>query len=649
MKILYSKIKELVPDLQVDANAAGEVLTMIGMMMDSFEEVTYQGKKDYLLGLETRNRVDCLSIWGIARELAAYYGLEAKIPVLATSHAAEELHIKVEAREAVRRIKAVTVANLTNQASPKWLSEFLQLYEMNSLNLLVDLSNYAMIMTGYASHLLDYDKMNGNLKWQLNKQEQSINTLDTSEITLTGGELVISDDKNILALAGLIGTRAAAIDEGTKNVLLEMAVYEGALVKKNSRQLAIVTEAGNRLAKEMDAASLEAAFNYLVDLIVTQAGGQVVSACDYYPAPKMASAISFDPNSASRFAGIEISAARAMEILKSLRCQVVEDGEAWLVTPPSDRADLAMSEDLVEEVVRMVRYDSIPADEIPALAVTPDLTKPIYYLKEHLRDILAARGFDEVLSQPLVAVESNEQANYLDWSAIMTQNSVNEDFPVLRLSLGVSLLAQLNEFIKKNISPIRIFEIGKVFGKRGSDYQEAEHLACLIYDESNGKGLVKLQQELAVSLGQLGCDNIGYEIAKTVPVIANPHAAYVIKSGKEELGIIYKAKPSQEGAIYLAEVDLEKLVVVIEKMPHQAVVELTQKLVVLDANLELGSKQELAKQLEKISKEIGEDNLWSLVVLDTYPLAKGFRFTIRVAYHGLADQEAKAIHTKIFG
>ena len=188
MKILYSKIKELVPDLQVDANAAGEVLTMIGMMMDSFEEVTYQGKKDYLLGLETRNRVDCLSIWGIARELAAYYGLAAKIPVLEASHAAEELHIKVEAREAVRRIKAVTVTNLTNQASPKWLSEFLQLYEMNSLNLLVDLSNYAMIMTGYASHLLDYDKMNGNLKWQLNKQEQSINTLDTSEIALTGGE-----------------------------------------------------------------------------------------------------------------------------------------------------------------------------------------------------------------------------------------------------------------------------------------------------------------------------------------------------------------------------------------------------------------------------------------------------------------------------
>lgn len=648
MKILYSQIKELVPTLSADPLEVAEVLTMIGMMVDSFTEVKYLGKKDYLLGLETRNRVDCWSLWGVARELAAYYNLDVNIPQIGQVVTSDELNIKIEAREAVRRVRAASLVNLTNRPSPAWLVEFLSIYEMKSLNLLVDLSNYVMIVTGYASHLLDQDKLQGTLVWQLNKQKRLINTLDGSEIELSGGELVISDDENVLALAGLVGTQVASIDQETKQVIVEMAVYDGVLVKKNSRQLAIVTEAGHRLAKEMDAESMARAFDYLIELIVTNTGAELSASCDYYPAPRVPGVISFDPQSPSRFAGIEISEAKAMEILQALRCKIVISEGLWLVTPPTDRADLTMAEDLVEEVIRMNRYDAIPFDQVPALPVTDDLTSPLYYLKDDLRVMLMARGWDEVLSQPLVDEVGNERANYLDWQAVMTQNSVNEEFPVLRLSLAASLVTQLASWEKKNIAPIRIFEIGKVFGKKAKNYEEVEHLALLISVPDDSKSLSKLQIEVSELMGQIGLTDLRYELAKQAPTLANHHSAYVIKSGKYDFGIIYKVAPREIGATYLAELDLEQVVKASKDSQRRAVVELTQKLVVLDANLEVDSRKKLEERLAKIREQIG-DNLWSLVIIDVYHLGKVDRYTVRVSYQGLNDQEAKSLHDKVLG
>lgn len=648
MKVLYSKIKELVPDLTANPREVAEVLTMIGMMVDGFRELEYMGQKDYLLSLETRNRVDCWSLWGVARELAAYYNLKTKIPNPLETRVAKELHIVVGAREAVRRIRAVEISGLKNQKSPQWLAQFLAIYEMKSLNLLVDLSNYVMIVTGYASHLIDKDKLQGNLTWQINKQQRVINTLDGSELKLNNGELLIVDDENVVALAGLVGTQVASISEESSNVVLEMAVYDSALIKKNSRQLNVVTEAGNRLAKEMDAQSLALAFDYLLDLIINEAGGEVLSQCDYYPAPRVMGVISFDPSSPSRFAGIEIGEAKAMEILLALRCQVVVDAEQWLVTVPSDRGDLTMAEDLIEEVIRMNRYDSIPSDQLPALPVTRDLTRPLYYLKDDLRIILAARGFDEVLSQPLVDQQSNEQANYLPWQAIVTQNSVNEEFPVLRLGLITSLVAQCTNWLKKNIEPVRIFEIGKVFGKEAGKYQESEHLALLMMMPTGAKALVQLQQDLAVVMGQIGLVDLNYQLLKKAPALANHHSAYLISADGEELGVIYKLAEVELGMVYVAELDLEKVVEIVARNKQVAVCELTQKLVVLDANLELASRQKLQEKLVEIKKEIGLDYLWGLVVSDVYKLDKNYRYTVRVSYQGLGDQDAKTLHDKLF-
>ncbi len=140
MKILYSQIKELIPNIKVSPQKIGEVFTIIGFMMDGFREVEYRGKKDFLLSLEIRqNRADCLSIIGLAKEIAAYYGLKSKLPLVSSFVSRKNnLKIVVDAGNYVRRILAIRIVGLENKESPVWLKEFLAFYDINSINFLVD-------------------------------------------------------------------------------------------------------------------------------------------------------------------------------------------------------------------------------------------------------------------------------------------------------------------------------------------------------------------------------------------------------------------------------------------------------------------------------------------------------------------------------
>lgn len=649
MKVLYSHIKELVPGLTAGPKEVGEVLTMTGFMMDSFEEVTFQGEIDYLLGLEVRqNRADCTAVWGVAKEVAAYYGLIAVIPQLNINNLKSgDLKIKITAKDDVKRIKAVRIKGVKNQKSPAWLEEFLGFYDINSVNLLVDLSNYVMIMTGYTSHLLDLEKMQGDLNWSLNKKKVEITSLDGTQVVLEGGELVISDDKQILALAGIVGCQAAGISMTTQELILEMALYDRYLIKQNSRRLAIVTEASNRLSRDLDPLSLENACAYLTDLIVMMAGGEVVAETDYENKVKSSEAIVLKPNLISSFAGVTIENEQSMEILKSLRFQVEIESDKWLVTPPSDRLDINEPEDLIEEVIRMYRYDKIAHDRVPALMAVKDITNPLYWAKDRLRQYLVARGFDEILSQPLVSTELNELTNYIGWEQILTQNSVNEDFPALRLSLASGLFKQYQVFTKKNVAPIKIFEIGKVFGRIDNKYLEAENLAWLISVSDGSKALNQLRLEVETVLGQLGLCEVEYEKMSKSPRLANSNSCFVIKFEGQDLGVIYKTNLVEADAVYLAEINLEILIKLLSEPKVSAIYELNHKLVVLDANVEVVNA-DLEQRLAEIKTELGWECLWSLQVIDSYQLEETCRYTVRVTYRGLTDQEAKAVHQRIF-
>ncbi|HNW55971.1 MAG TPA: phenylalanine--tRNA ligase beta subunit-related protein [bacterium] len=651
MKILYSQIKQLVPDLIATPTEVGEALTMTGIMQESLDQVNYNGQPDTLLGLEVRqNRADCFSIIGIAREVAAYFNLELKLPVAKEWQAADlVLPIRVETTE-VRRLKAVKLSNPSSWESPQWLIDYLAMYDLKSINLLVDLSNYVMILTGYASHLIDLAPIDGDIVWSVNDRPLEITTLDGSQVKLTSGELLIGDRHKTIALAGIVGTDYAAISPATTNFILEMAAYNPSVVRKNSRQLHIVTEASNKLEKYLSVSELAYAFDLLVNLLIEQAGVQVASSIfEYYPEVPASTVISFDPQLASQLAGVEITLAESQQILEQLGFIIDTQALPWSVTVPAWRTDLEMPEDLVEEVVRLYRYDRIPA-VLPALKVTADITKPLTKLKEKWRDYLTARGWDEVLSWTMVTHDNNLETNYLDWEIASAINAINEDYTDLRQTVLASLVKQSREYFKKQVADLQIFEIGKVFGQKDGEYLEAEHLGWL--QAGDNQIVENLRQTVAGFLAYNGITEITWDKLDKVPTVGNPYAVWQISLAGQPIGALLQLVDKYNGqTMAAAEIDADQLVKYLTTAGHYApTVELTQKLVSLDANLELASRQALDNELAEIRAKVGRESLWSLAVTDEFALPNGqYRYTVRAVYKELDDQSAKKLHLQVFG
>jgi len=649
MKILYSQIKEMVPELKATPKQVGEVLTMIGFMMDDFKEVEYLGKKDFLISLEIRqNRPDCLSVIGLAKEVAAYYGLTFKSPVFSKiNFGNDKLAIKVNAEKQVKRIIAAKIENIKNYESPDWIKNFLSFYGINSKSFLVDLSNYVMIITGQPSHIFDADKVDGNLSWSLNDKFKSMKTFDESEIKIKKQSLIIEDEGNILALAGIIGGDRAKIELETKSIILEMSVYEGAIINKNSRDLNVATEASIRLGKKLDPNNLEFSMQFLISLILKYCGGQVQSALfDYYPQKYFSKNITFDPMLPGLFAGVDISPEEAQKILKNLGCKIKKRNKKLIVVPPTNRTDLEIKEDLVEEVVRIFGYYNIPSDKIPVLEVVPKITPKTVYLSEKIRDIMQASGFDEILSLPLVAKEINSETKYRDIEIISTQNSINEDFPELRQSLAVGLILQLKNYLKLGVEDIKIFEIGKIFEKINNNYTEKEYLGILV--KSDQKNISGIKQNIEILLRSLGVRNIKYYSLKEGPGIANPYSVFNIVINKKIVGILYKLNIPKINNAYFAEINIEETSKIIEKKNNYSTFEITQKIVTLDANVELKKEESIYDYLENIEKKINKENIISLKILDFFPLNTKIRYTIRASYKNLSDQDAKKCHLLAF-
>ncbi|MDD4900969.1 MAG: phenylalanine--tRNA ligase subunit beta [Patescibacteria group bacterium] len=651
MKLLYSQLKELIPALKASPKEAGRVLTMVGFMMDSLKEVKFNHGPDWLMSFEIRqNRADCLSVFGLARELAGYYGLKINWPKIAKlAFSKDRLEIKVEAAGAVKRISAVKMTGLKNTQSPAWLKDYLELQGINSVNLLVDLSNYVMFLTGYPSHLIDVEKMTGNLRWSLNKEFNRVTTLFGTVVPLKKDqELIIRDDKNIIATA-LVGSRAAEISLATTEVIAEVATYDRAVIRKNSRDLNIVTEASHRLEKELDPNGTRAALELLIGLIKKSAGGEVASALfDYYPKKYASPAIKFDPRLPGQFAGVAIAPSQAIKILKNLNCALKKSGAGYLVTPPTYRQDLNLAEDLVEEVIRLFGYEKIVAEKIPSLEVAPNITPKNIILAEKARDILTSLGFDEILSWPLTKHEANSQTNYLAWQEIATQNSINDLCPDLRQSMATGLFNQLAEYEKNNVEAIKIFEIGKIFGQIGKKYLEDESLGLL--SAATQRSLDEFKNQLEILLRSLGLTDLKYFTAAHGPAAANPESCWEILAQGQAIGLIYKLKPrANKLNVYFAEINITSITALLKKVKNYPVVELTRKLISLDANVELAKNESIYKYLTGLEKKLDKDHLFSLNISDVFPLTDKVRYTIRVVYKELSDQEAKKIHLQAFG
>lgn len=647
MKVLYSQLKKYLPNLTADVKEVANVFTITGFMLDKLQEVQYNGQSDYLLDLEVRqNRADLFGVWGLARELSAYYKIPLKYPEYNLTHLPHEyqLPITVKDKNAVKRVMAVKLTDVEVKESPAWLKEYLSLYEINSVNNLVDLTNYVMIETAHASHVFDADLVGDSLIWEINNgQYKTMTTLNGQEIELPEDALIITDGKRPLSLS-FIGGQEDAVSSSTTNVILEMAIYNGTLVRKNAKAAKIVTEAGSRLEKALDPQSIPHAFDWLVSLIIEHCGGQLVSnVFNEYNQITQEITIDVDLDKVQQVAGIEISYEESKTYLINLGFTILNDlGNKITVQRPVNRLDIEIEQDVFEEIIRMKGFNKIPSNYLTT-QVVKDITPSRIYLIDNVTEYLASIGLDEVRSWVLVDQETNKLANSLKWDLIKVTNSINEEVPTLRQSIAVSLLGQMTTYKKNYITPIALFEIGKVFGKKDHAYTEFSSLAIL--EEGNDINSTKLKIESL--LRHLGLERIEYTLENEPPLSAHPKTAWRIIANTKQIGIIYLTNIHHFDLAVVAEINLDLVDELTSKLEATSSKEVTQKIVSLDSNIMLPASENITsfvlKKLEAIT-----DNLWSWEIIDEYKNENNVKYTVRVNYVNLTDPEAKQLHSTLF-
>jgi phenylalanyl-tRNA synthetase beta chain len=505
---------------------------------------------------------------------------------------------------------AIKISDLKNSPSPQWLQTFVKLHGTNSINTLVDLSNYLMFLYGIPNHAFDTAKSTDNLIWEINSKYSEFTSLDGTKLSLNKDILMINNQDKALSLS-FWGGEACAINNSTTDTIVEMAIYDRTTVRQNGRQLKCVTEAETRLEKDLDPELIPQAFNHFLKLILENCGGQISSQIfDYYPNKLDINPIEFDQKKVSATAGIDIPADFSLKTLDKLGCHIDNN----LVTPPSIRKDITLEVDLIEEVIRFWGYQKIPTNKPLIYKKLPDITPKIIYLIDKLKDKLVALGYDEVLTWPLTKDALDPK------TVVTTQNSINSEFIYLRQSLIPSLKQQLDQYQRFKLPQPQFFEIGKIFFKENNQYIEKTALGIYNYDSK------KLQQDIE---------------SLNLPLI------------QQQL-IHGSGKGGSRGIDNFVEIILDNLPKPEKYIPvisSSQAIELTSQIITLDANLTLDTQEEPLSLIKKYTDLIDSKILWSMQITDIYhdQNLNKYRYTFQVSYYNCDDKTAKKIHLSTFG
>lgn len=655
MLVLYSQLKKYLPDLNDNPSDVAQVFTSTGQMIDKLVEVEYQGAKDYLMDLEVRqNRADCYGVLGLARELSAYYNISLKFPenkLNDLQFQGDDLDIEVRAKESVKRLMALKFTNLNISDSPDWLREYLELYGINSINNLVDITNYVMLETGLPSHVFDTDLVGDRLVWEINSQFSEFITLNGNKIDISGISdlLTITNEKKLLSLS-FIGGSQDAVSKSTKNIILEMGLYDGGLVRRNGRRLSVITEAGQRLEKYIDPEMIPIAFSMLVEMIQEHCGGDISSQLfDEYINKSTNSTIEIRIKKISEIAGVNIEKDKSIEILKNLGFKIISESEEKInIERPLNRLDISIEEDCIEEIIRMYGYSRIPKDQL-MIEVTKEITPSHLKMIDHIQDQLEAKGFDEVRSWVLVEEEKNNNASNSSRAQVKVEDSINEEVPYLRQSISVNLFEQFENYKKNNISDVRLFEIGKVFEREGDTYFEHNTLGILM----NRRDINDLRLIIEELLRFFEINEVLFRLEKPIAKTAHPENFWKIlvknhSNSIEEIGYIYLSNKTIVDELVVCEINLDKLNQVALGLSVRSVHEITNKIIELDTNIISSDSLDIIQE-EIIRKLANRENVWSWRIIDEFQVDNRNKITIRVSYFNLSDQDAKKLHDEIFG
>ena len=576
MLFSYNWLKEYLKDKTPNPQKLAELITL-----HSFEvEEVKKEKGEWLLDIDVLpNRAhDCFSHLGVAREAAILTNAKFQIPVFnlkedKKTKTKDFIKVEIKDKKSCRRYTARVITGLKIEPSSQFIQKRLKLMGLQPINNVVDIMNYVMLETGQPLHAFDFEKIEGRNPKKIivrkAKFGEKINALDEKKYSLNSDVLVISDEKDSLAIAGIKGGKKAEITKNTTTIVIESANFDSKTIRKARQNLNLITDASLRFEHEPDPNLTLLAINRASYLVQKIYGGKIAKGViDNYPQKTSSRKIPFSLEKSEKILGLKLDKNKVIQTFKKLEIKILKSNKNNLLLEiPTFRPDLTITEDLTEEIGRIYGFDNIKA-RIPKVSAIPPQRNDNVFWEEITKNILKEAGLAEVYNYSFLNEKMVDILSLNRKKIIEIENPTSIDHKYLRPSLIPNLLKNLKENLKyfKNIE---IFELGNVYKKENN--WEKRHLTGLISSSSAGSEDFYRAKGIAdLLLNRLGIVGVWYDEVRATPeesaiFIWQPKKEAEIKLGNEEIGflgeinsgILERLGISQKAVIF--DIDFEKL------------------------------------------------------------------------------------------
>lgn len=658
---------------------AGGIMDLQGDLKPGEDLASALGLNDTVFDIGiTPNRPDCLSMVGIAREVAAITGREFRYPEIKFEENDQDIasltSVEILDPDLCPRYTARMIRNVKIGPSPAWMRMRLEAVGLRAINNVVDITNFVMMELGQPLHAFDFRYLEeGRIVVRRAEEGEEFVSLDGKTRKLAGDTLMICDGAKPVAVAGVMGGLNSEVKDDTQTVLLESAYFNPSSIRRTSKRLGMGTDAAYRFERGIDPEGVLRALDRAAQLMAELAGGVVAKGrIDQYPLKiKSAENIELRPERVKAVLGASVAEAEIVRILKLLGMAVTEEGQAFRVTPPTYRVDISMETDLIEEIARLHGYDRIP-ETLPEVKVQPQ-KDPRHQALSRSKEILTSCGYTEVVNYsfttPLAAdvlgfEERDERRKF-----IRIINPLTKDQSVMRTTLIYGLLENLRKNLNVGNTDLRIFEKGRIFIAQDDGCLPSEKdKICGLMSGSRFAGLwnpkgesvdfYDIKGSIEKLLEGLRIEEISYVAFAGEPFLHPGRACRIVRRG-QQIGYLGEVHPD-----VLSRMDIKVKALVFELDFDELVSGLQGKVVFKDIprfppsyrdasflversleaeqilNLAKGEHQELLEKIEIFDVYMGKN-----IPEDTKSIA--LRFTYRSSEKTLTDDDVNRAHTRL--
>ena len=610
-KFLKPEDSEGIAELGEDAEIGGDPIKYL--QMDD-------GVIDFEL---TANRVDLLSILGMAYEVGAIYDEKVKDVDLKHKESGEDINktFKTEVKtENCSKLLVKKVENVKIEESPIFIKNRLIASGIRPINNVVDISNYVMLELGQPLHFYDADKLGNKLVVRMAEDGEKLTTLDNVERTLTSEDIVIADATHGVGLAGVMGGLETEVEPDTKNIIIESAIFDSVKVRKTSKKI-VRSEASNRFEKGLDPERTTMAIERACKLLEEYAGGTVVTGTvEYDKTNNKEKEIEITFKNINDVLGTVIPNEEILNVFRKLGFSYKVNGEKIKVTVPTRRLDISIKEDLIEEVSRIYGVDNIEGK----LPIVPMRKGSYDKTQREIRNKMIALGLKETLTYVLINDKEVNGYTLDKFEPLKLLDPITEDRNTLRYSMIPSLYKVYEYNKAREQKDISIFEIGKGFYKKGEVYGEDTKLCVLM----SGKYSTGLNNNKTVDfyvikgIAEEVLDYLGYSgrysfMKQEMPKEMHPGQSAMINANGSNIGMIGKIHPSvTKDDVYVLEINLDELFTKkVGKMKYKEF----SKFPSINKDIALVvDKKSVSKDIEKVIKSAGGSLLTNIEVFDVY-------------------------------